>query len=55
MQMDCFINKIMNLPGLQLIKQQIDWQSELNMLHPFREGNGRTIRIFVQASAQSRC
>ncbi|TQR10976.1 Fic/DOC family protein [Psychrobacillus soli] len=24
------------------------FKSELNMLHPFREGNGRTIRIFLQ-------
>ncbi|MFJ7730280.1 Fic family protein [Lysinibacillus sp. NPDC097231] len=30
------------------------YKSELNMLHPFREGNGRTIRIFVQAYAQSK-
>ncbi|MGE7914388.1 Fic family protein [Lysinibacillus xylanilyticus] len=30
------------------------YKSELNMLHPFREGNGRTIRIFVQAYALSK-
>lgn len=30
------------------------YKSELNMLHPFREGNGRTIRIFVQEYAQSK-
>lgn len=29
------------------------FKSELNMLHPFREGNGRTIRIFLQAYAKS--
>lgn len=40
----------MNQLGVPLIKLQIDWlKSELNMLHPFREGNGRTIRIFLQA------
>ncbi|MBM7706380.1 cell filamentation protein [Chryseomicrobium aureum] len=24
------------------------YKSELNMLHPFREGNGRTLRIFIR-------
>ena len=30
------------------------FKSELNMLHPFREGNGRTIRIFLHAYAVKR-
>ena len=30
------------------------FKSELNMLHPFREGNGRTNRIFLQAFAKSK-
>lgn len=30
------------------------FKSELNMLHPFREGNGRTIRIFLWAYALSK-
>ncbi|MFJ8263363.1 Fic/DOC family protein [Rummeliibacillus sp. NPDC094406] len=30
------------------------FKSELNMLHPFREGNGRTIRIFLRAFALSK-
>lgn len=30
------------------------FKSELNIIHPFREGNGRTIRLFVQALALSR-
>ncbi|PIC63437.1 hypothetical protein CSV79_11625 [Sporosarcina sp. P13] len=30
------------------------FKAELNMLHPFREGNGRTIRIFLHAYAISR-
>lgn len=30
------------------------FKAELNMLHPFREGNGRTIRIFLYAYALSR-
>lgn len=29
-------------------------KSELNMLHPFREGNGRTTRIFLQSFAKSK-
>lgn len=29
------------------------FKSELNMLHPFREGNGRTIRMFLYAYALS--
>lgn len=29
------------------------FKAELNMLHPFREGNGRTIRMFIHAFAQS--
>ncbi|WP_374110264.1 Fic family protein [Lysinibacillus sp. BPa_S21] len=30
------------------------YKSELNMFHPFREGNERTIRIFVQAYTLSK-
>lgn len=30
------------------------FKSELNMLHPFREGNGRTIRIFLHFFAKER-
>lgn len=30
------------------------FKSELNMLHPFREGNGRTIRIFLHRFALSK-
>lgn len=30
------------------------FKSELNMLHPFREGNGRTIRIFIHRYALSK-
>lgn len=30
------------------------YKAELNMLHPFREGNGRTIRIFLHAYAKSK-
>ncbi len=30
------------------------FKTELNMLHPFREGNGRTIRTFLHEYARSR-
>jgi len=30
------------------------FKTELNLLHPFREGNGRTIRIFLSAFAKSK-
>ena len=30
------------------------FKSELNMLHPFREGNGRIIRIFIREFALSK-
>lgn len=30
------------------------FKAELNMLHPFREGNGRTIRIFLHAYARTK-
>lgn len=49
------------------LKNEMDWstldvaaerlayyKAELNMIHPFREGNGRTIRLFIYAFAQSR-
>jgi cell filamentation protein len=36
------------------VKRLAYFKSELNMLHPFREGNGRTIRIFLQSFAKSK-
>lgn len=30
------------------------FKAELNMIHPFREGNGRTIRIFIRLYAKSK-
>lgn len=30
------------------------FKAELNMLHPFREGNGRAIRVFIHFFAKSR-
>ena len=33
------------------LKQRTIYLSELNVLHPFREGNGRTIREFIRELA----
>lgn len=35
-----------NFPREKYIKEIADFYHELNMLHPFREGNGRTERLF---------
>ena len=31
-----------------------NFKSELHIIHPFREGNGRTIRLFIQVLANSK-
>ncbi|WP_163537499.1 Fic family protein [Gracilibacillus sp. YIM 98692] len=38
----------------QAVDRLAYYKSELNLLHPFREGNGRTIRIFLRAFAISK-
>lgn len=40
----CFLN---NLPDSIFIDELTELYHELNMLHPFREGNGRTLRLFT--------
>ena len=35
----------------ELVKGLAYYLSELNVLHPFREGNGRTIRVFIRELA----
>ena len=35
-------------------KRLAHFKSELNMLHPFREGNGRSIRIFLEKYAKTK-
>lgn len=48
------LNEQNNLKGeeeKQLIKDLAYYMSELNVLHPFREGNGRTIREFIRELA----
>lgn len=37
----------------QFAKAAADFLSDLNALHPFREGNGRTQRIFIEQLAQN--
>lgn len=36
------------LPRNQLIKKLADFYNELNVIHPFREGNGRVSRLLFQ-------
>lgn len=40
------MNEFMGLNKPQLVDELTDFYNELNMLHPFREGNGRTQRLF---------
>jgi cell filamentation protein len=39
-------NRLRNLPNEQYIERLAHYFSEINILHPFREGNGRTQRTF---------
>ncbi|MGH2316594.1 Fic/DOC family protein [Planococcus sp. SE5232] len=41
-------NYLKNLPRDQLISRLAYFLSELNALHPFREGNGRSVREFAR-------
>lgn len=51
-------NQLKNEPNWDSLehaaKRLAYFKSELNMLHPFREGNGRTTRIFLQEYAKSK-
>jgi cell filamentation protein len=40
-----------SLPFAQYIEHLAHYYSELNVLHPFREGNGRSIRTFLSVIA----
>ena len=40
------MNEFQNLSHEQLLQEVTSFYHELNMLHPFREGNGRTQRLF---------
>ena len=39
-------NLLKDLPREQYVQQLAHYYSEVNVLHPFREGNGRTERVF---------
>lgn len=44
-------DNLKNLPKEEMAKKLAYYMSELNVLHPFREGNGRTIREFIRQLA----
>ena len=44
-------NYLQNLDRETFIKRLSYYMAELNVLHPFREGNGRTIREFIRQLA----
>ena len=44
-------NYLLNLDRDTFIKRLSYYMAELNVLHPFREGNGRTIREFIRQLA----
>ena len=44
-------NYLANLPKNELAEKLAYYLSELNVLHPFREGNGRTTREFIRELA----
>lgn len=47
-------NLLKDLPRDEYVKHLAHYYSEINILHPFREGNGRTQRVFFsQLAAQA--
>jgi len=46
-----FDKKLRNLSFNQFVDKLVYYSSELNVLHPFREGNGRTLREFIRQLA----
>lgn len=44
---DCLVG----LPVVSLLERLADYYCELNVIHPFREGNGRTQRLFFDLIA----
>lgn len=44
-------NYLSNLSIIELVERLAYYMAELNVLHPFREGNGRTIREFIRELA----
>ena len=41
-------NKLSRLPANKLVDRAAFYRGEINVLHPFREGNGRTQREFIR-------
>lgn len=46
------LNYLRNLPKEEFTKELAWLSSELNALHPFREGNGRTTRLYLMLLAR---
>lgn len=57
-ELERIFNELVQEPAWVTIEDAAErlayFKSELNIIHPFREGNGRTIRLFIQALARSR-
>jgi cell filamentation protein len=45
-------NHLRELPRKEFADRAADVMVDLNRVHPFREGNGRTQRVFMEALAQ---
>ncbi|MDR1849838.1 MAG: Fic family protein [Zoogloeaceae bacterium] len=45
-------NYLRNLGEIPFIEKSADFFGDVNALHPFREGNGRAIRIFIRQLAK---
>lgn len=45
-------NYLIGLEQAEFTRRLAHYYSELNLLHPFREGNGRVLRAFIQALAR---
>ena len=45
-------NYLIGLPKNEIAKKLSYYISELNAIHPFREGNGRVQRVFIEYLAQ---
>lgn len=46
-------NLLKDLPQNSFARESATFFGELNMLHPFREGNGRTQRLFMESLAKN--
>jgi len=41
-----------NLPMEHFCNRLAYYKTEINLVHPFREGNGRVIRLFIESLAK---